>query len=85
MAKEGSAPANCNATVSIEVVDVLPWVPAMQTSRYPVINAANASARRTTGMPAARAATTSGLSGRTAVDTTTAVGPPGSNSRFDWS
>ena len=33
IANEGSAPQCCSATVSIEVVVVLPWVPATATPR----------------------------------------------------
>ena len=51
MANDGSSPACCSATVSIEVVEVLPWVPATHTPRHPAISAASASARRTTGIP----------------------------------
>ena len=51
---------------------VLPWVPATATPCLRRISSASISARGTTGIRRARAATTSGLSGVTAVDTTTA-------------
>ena len=82
MANDGSSPAACSATVSIEVVDVLPWVPAMHTLRVSVINAASAYARCNTGSPRRRASRSSGLVERMAVEITTAVGPSGSRSRF---
>src|SRR3954469_6045858 len=71
MAKEGSAPQACTATVSIEVVDVLPWVPAAATLRRPAITEASATARGSTRRSRSRAATSSGLSERMAVETTT--------------
>ena len=71
MAYDGSAPAACRATVSSEVVVVLPWVPATATTRRPAITEASAAERGSTRSPGARASTYSGLSSRTAVETTT--------------
>ena len=53
MAYVGSAPAACSATVSSEVVVVLPWVPATATTRRPAITAASAAERGSTRRPAA--------------------------------
>ena len=58
---------------TIEVVVVLPWVPAIAMQLLSRISSASISARRTTGSRAARAATSSGLSGLIAVETTTHV------------
>ena len=71
IAYDGSAAQCCSATVSIEVVVVLPCVPATASVRRPTITEASAAARGRIGIPAARAATTSGLVSRIAVDTTT--------------
>ena len=49
---------------TIDVVVVLPWVPAIAIARRPAANAAIACWRRHTGMPACAAATSSGLSAR---------------------
>ena len=57
-----------------EVVVVLPWVPAMATQDLKRISSASISARRTTGRRRSRAATSSGLSRRIAVETTTRAG-----------
>ena len=57
------------------VVVVLPCVPATAMPCFRRISSASISARGTTGMPRSRAATTSGLSAATAVDTTTASAP----------
>ena len=59
----GSAWAAMKMWVVMEVVVVLPWVPAMHTAfRYCRMMAPQASARSKTGMPPARAAAISGLS-----------------------
>ena len=60
-----------SAPPTIEVVVVLPWVPPTATDHLRRISSASISARRTTGSSLARAATTSGLSGFTAEETTT--------------
>ncbi len=49
---------------------VLPWVPAIAMPCLSFISSASISARGTTGMRRARAAVTSGLSPRTAVEVT---------------
>ena len=53
----------------IEVVVVLPWVPATATDHLSRISSASISARRTTGMWRSRAATTSTLSSAMAEET----------------
>ncbi len=55
---------------------VLPCVPAIATPCFSRISSASISARGTTGMRRLRAASTSGLSDCTAVETTTASAPP---------
>ncbi len=57
------------------VVVVLPWAPATATVRRSRQSAVMTWARRTTGTPAASAATTSGSSAGTAVDTATRSAP----------
>ena len=42
MTNDGSAPQACSATVVIDVVVVLPWVPAIATVRYPSMSEASA-------------------------------------------
>ena len=76
MAYVGSAPAACSATVSSEVVVVLPWVPATATTRRPAITAASAAERGSIRRPRRTASTNSGLSSRTAVETTTVSASP---------
>ncbi len=63
-------PASSSVATS-EVVVVLPWVPAMATQDLKRISSASISARRTTGSRRSRAAWSSGLSRRIAVETTT--------------
>ena len=58
------------------VVVVLPCVPPTATAHFSRISSASISARRTTGISRARAATTSGLSRFTAVETTTTCAAP---------
>ena len=70
----GSRPPASSSVATIEVVVVLPWVPAMATQLFSRISSASISARRTTGRRCARAATSSGLSRLIAVETTTHVG-----------
>ena len=53
---------------------VLPCVPATATADFSRISSASISARRTTGRPRARAATSSGLSRLMAEETTTTAG-----------
>ena len=59
------------STAIIVVVVVLPWLPATATPSLTRISSPSISARGMTGMSRARAAATSGLSARTALDTTT--------------
>jgi hypothetical protein len=68
----GSSPPSASTLATRLVVVVLPWVPATATPCLRRISSASISARGTTGIRRARAATTSGLSGFTAVETTTA-------------
>ena len=63
-------PASSTAA-TIEVVVVLPWVPATDTHHFSRISSASISARRTTGTSRSRAAATSGLSTPTADEITT--------------
>src|SRR5262249_36125825 len=67
-------PASSSAA-TIDVVVVLPWVPAMGTQLLRRISSASISARRTTGMRPARAAVSSGLSRLMADETTTTAAP----------
>ena len=61
IAKDGSTPADCSATVSIAVVVVLPCVPATATDVESDISQARAIARATIGSPLALAAISSGF------------------------
>ena len=70
MANDGSAAQCCSATVSSEVVVVLPCVPATATTWRPRITASSAADRGSSRSPSRSASTTSGLSARTAVETT---------------
>src|SRR5690625_1697713 len=60
-ANDGSSPQCCNATTSIDVVVVLPWVPVTISVVRPVISLASTAGRSTTGIPRRRASTSSGL------------------------
>ena len=72
----GSSPAASKRAARTAVVVVLPCVPATATARLKRISSPSMSARRTTGRRRARAATSSGLPGCTAVlKTTTAASP----------
>jgi hypothetical protein len=73
--KVGSSPPSASTLATRLVVVVLPCVPAIATPCFRRISSASISARGTTGMRRVRAAITSGLSGRTALDTTTASAP----------
>ena len=59
----------------MEVVVVLPWLPATATPYLRRISSASISARGITGTPSRRASTTSGLSLLTAVEVTTTCAP----------
>ena len=72
---DGSAPSSRSTVVSMEVVVVLPCVPATATVRLPSMTEASAAARCSTRSPCCRAAASSGLSGRIAVDTTRVSAP----------
>ncbi len=71
----GSRPPLSRTRATIDVVVVLPWLPATATPYLRRISSASISARGITGIPARRASTTSGLSGRTAVEVTTTCAP----------
>ena len=71
MTTVGSSPARCSTEAIRLVVVVLPCEPAITTPCLSRISSPSISARGITGMCRARAACTSGLSGRTADDTTT--------------
>ena len=71
----GSSPPASSSAATIDVVVVLPCVPAMATQLFSRISSASISARRTTGSRLARAATSSGLSRLMADETTTTSAP----------
>ena len=71
----GSSPPSASTLATRLVVVVLPWVPATAMPWRSRISSASISARGTTGTRASRAATTSGLSSRTALETTIASAP----------
>ncbi len=76
MAYVGSAPQARTAMVSSEVVVVLPWVPATARTRCPAITDFRPAERGRIRRPRARASSTSGLSSRAAVVTTTVSASP---------
>ena len=78
----GSTPPASSRQATIEVVVVLPWVPATATVFFRRISSASISARRTTGTRASSAATTSGLSRLTAVEVTTTAASPRFSARW---
>ena len=67
----GSSPAAFITVATMEVVVVLPWLPATATAYLRRISSASISARGMTGIFRACAASTSGLSRRTAEEMTT--------------
>ncbi len=69
-------PPPSSSAATIEVVVVLPWVPATATQDFSRISSASISARRTTGRFRARAASSSGLPGLIAVEITTTRASP---------
>ena len=71
----GSRPPLSSTSATIEVVVVLPWLPATATPYLRRISSASISVRGITGMPRRRASTTSGFSGFTAVEVTTTWAP----------
>ena len=75
MTNVGSSPPSASTDAMRLVVVVLPCVPATAMPCFSRISSASISARGTTGIPCSRAATTSGLSAATAVETTTASAP----------
>ena len=75
MTQVGSSPASPSTCEIKLVVVVLPCVPAMAMPCLKRISSASIIARGTTGTPAALAATTSGLSGFTALEITTTSAP----------
>ena len=82
-AKDGSKPQCCRTTMSIDVVVVLPCVPVTISVRVPAISLASTAGRRITGIDRRWASTNSGLVfGMAAWVVMTAVGPPGSRSRW---
>ena len=80
----GSRPASARITAIIVVVVVLPWLPATATPSFTRISSPSISARGITGMSRARAAATSGLSGRTALDTTTTSAVATCSGAWPW-
>ena len=75
MTKVGSSPPSASTLATRLVVVVLPCVPAMAMPCFRRISSASIMARGTTGMRRSRAISTSGLSGLTAVEVTTASAP----------
>ena len=71
----GSSPPASSSAATIEVVVVLPCVPAIATQLFSRISSASISARRTTASRRARAAISSGLSRLMAEETTTTSAP----------
>ena len=71
----GSRLPASSKVATIEVVVVLPWVPAMAMQLFSRISSASISARRTTGMRWPRAAINSGLSRLIAVEITSTSAP----------
>ena len=67
----GSRPASTKMCEMSEVVVVLPCVPVTEIEEWSRISSASISARRMMGSPLARAASSSGLPGFTAVEMTT--------------
>ena len=59
----------------MDVVVVLPWLPATATPYLRRMSSASISARGMTGIPRRRASSTSGLSAFTAVEVTTTCAP----------
>ena len=72
----GSTPPASRIAATIEVVVVLPCVPATATVDLSRISSASISARRTTGTRRSSAASTSGLPRLIAVETTTTAASP---------
>ena len=74
MMNEGLSPASCSARASIELVVVLPCVPATAIVLRREAIAGRISLRRTTGTPRPNAARTSGLLSRMAEEMATQGG-----------
>ena len=72
----GSRPARSSTSAIIDVVLVLPCAPATAMPNRSRISSASSSARGITGIRRARAAASSGLSGRTADENTTTSASP---------
>ena len=73
--KLGASPPSARASISIDVVVVLPWVPATATERARPQIDASMPARRSVGMPSSMARRSSMLFAGTAVDDVTASQP----------
>lgn len=73
--RSGRDPPASSIAATIEVVVVLPWVPAIATQLSEIASARPAFLRRTTGMRCAARAINSGLSRLIAVETTTTSAP----------
>ncbi len=71
----GSSPPASSSVATIVVVVVLPCVPAIATFDFSRMSSASISARRTTGSPRARAASSSGLPALIAEEITTTSAP----------
>ena len=73
--RKGRRRSRRSTVVIMDVVVVLPWVPATAIALRPSMTEASAAARCSTRSPRCRASTSSGLSGRIAVDTTSVSAP----------
>src|SRR5690606_34774510 len=80
----GSRPARSSTKAIMAVVVVLPWVPATAMPNRPLKSRARSSPREMMGMPRSRAATTSGLTAGTALETTTVSGASCSTWAARW-
>ena len=78
----GSRPPASSTAATSEVVVVLPCVPPTAIDHFSRISSPSISARRTTGTRRARAASTSGLSFLTALETTTTWASPRFSARW---
>ena len=80
----GSRPPWARSVETIEVVVVFPWLPETAMENFILSSSASISARGMTGMSRSWAASTSGLSGRTAVEMTTTSALPIWAASWPW-
>ena len=84
MRYDGSSPIRSRACAAIELVVVLPCVPAMASVRFSALTSASSSLRCSSRSPRAAAAARSGLSAAMAVDTTTSTSSPAGMFSAAW-